>query len=100
MEALQGEGGIRPGTLEFFKTARELCDETGALLIVDEVQVRARTHHREAGRQAGKRGGCCLAGASCWVVLTVDAVLRWVGLVVSWSMIRRAWVARARCGAT
>ena len=38
MEALQGEGGIRPGTLEFFKAAREICDETGALLIVDEVQ--------------------------------------------------------------
>jgi acetylornithine aminotransferase len=39
MEALQGEGGIIPGTPEFFQTARELCDETGALLICDEVQV-------------------------------------------------------------
>jgi len=38
MEALQGEGGIRPGNLEFFKTIREICDETGALLIIDEVQ--------------------------------------------------------------
>jgi len=38
MEALQGEGGIRPGTQEFFKVARELCDETGALLMIDEVQ--------------------------------------------------------------
>jgi acetylornithine aminotransferase len=39
MEALQGEGGIVPGTKEFFQTARDLCDDCGALLICDEVQV-------------------------------------------------------------
>lgn len=39
MEALQGEGGIIPGNPEFFQTVRELCDETGALMICDEVQV-------------------------------------------------------------
>ena len=39
MEALQGEGGIKPGDPAFFRAARELCDETGALLICDEVQV-------------------------------------------------------------
>lgn len=39
MEALQGEGGIIPGDAEFFKTVRQLCDETGALMICDEVQV-------------------------------------------------------------
>jgi glutamate-1-semialdehyde aminotransferase len=39
MEALQGEGGIRPGTIEFFKTARKICDETGALMIIDEVRL-------------------------------------------------------------
>lgn len=38
MEALQGEGGIRPGDLAFFKGIREICDRTGALMIVDEVQ--------------------------------------------------------------
>jgi len=38
-EALQGEGGIKPGDPAFFKAARELCDATGALLICDEVQV-------------------------------------------------------------
>lgn len=38
METLQGEGGIRPGTQEFFTAIRSLCDETGALMIVDEVQ--------------------------------------------------------------
>jgi acetylornithine/N-succinyldiaminopimelate aminotransferase len=39
MEALQGEGGIIPGKPEFFQKARQLCDETGALMICDEVQV-------------------------------------------------------------
>jgi acetylornithine/N-succinyldiaminopimelate aminotransferase len=39
LEPLQGEGGIRPGTVEYFATARKLCDENGALLICDEVQV-------------------------------------------------------------
>ncbi|CAM9979409.1 unnamed protein product, partial [Sphacelaria rigidula] len=36
MEALQGEGGVVPATPEFFATVRELCDETGALMMVDE----------------------------------------------------------------
>jgi acetylornithine/N-succinyldiaminopimelate aminotransferase len=39
MEALQGEGGIIPGNPEFFKVARQLCDENKAFLICDEVQV-------------------------------------------------------------
>lgn len=38
MEPLQGEGGIIPGNVEFFATARKLADEQGALLICDEVQ--------------------------------------------------------------
>ena len=39
MEALQGEGGVVPGDLEFFKTVRGVCDEADALMICDEVQV-------------------------------------------------------------
>jgi len=39
MEPLQGEGGITPGNVDFFHSARTLCDQTGALLISDEVQV-------------------------------------------------------------
>ena len=38
VEAVQGEGGIRPLTQEFFAEARKLADSTGALLIVDEIQ--------------------------------------------------------------
>ncbi|MEC4805615.1 MAG: aspartate aminotransferase family protein [Jaaginema sp. PMC 1079.18] len=39
LEALQGEGGVRPGDLDYFLRARKICDETGILLILDEVQV-------------------------------------------------------------
>jgi len=39
LEPLQGEGGIIPGTPEFFKAARRLCNESSALLICDEVQI-------------------------------------------------------------
>lgn len=38
LEPLQGEGGIHPVSQEFFTTARELCDSTGALLMADEIQ--------------------------------------------------------------
>jgi acetylornithine aminotransferase/acetylornithine/N-succinyldiaminopimelate aminotransferase len=38
IEPLQGEGGIHPISQEFFATARELCDSTGALLLADEIQ--------------------------------------------------------------
>lgn len=38
VEAIQGEGGIRPLTQEFFAEALALASSTGALLIVDEIQ--------------------------------------------------------------
>jgi acetylornithine/N-succinyldiaminopimelate aminotransferase len=38
IEAIQGEGGIRPVSQEFFAAARELTRSTGALLIADEIQ--------------------------------------------------------------
>jgi acetylornithine aminotransferase/acetylornithine/N-succinyldiaminopimelate aminotransferase len=38
VEAIQGEGGVRPLTQEFFAEARTLASSTGALLIVDEIQ--------------------------------------------------------------
>jgi acetylornithine/N-succinyldiaminopimelate aminotransferase len=37
-EPIQGEGGVIPASEEFFHAARDLCDERGALFIVDEVQ--------------------------------------------------------------
>ena len=38
IEPIQGVGGIRMASDEFLKTARELCDKTGTMLIMDEVQ--------------------------------------------------------------
>jgi acetylornithine aminotransferase/acetylornithine/N-succinyldiaminopimelate aminotransferase len=38
VEAIQGEGGVRPMTQEFMDEARKLSSSTGALLIVDEIQ--------------------------------------------------------------
>lgn len=38
VEAIQGEGGIRPLSQEFLDEARRLATSTGALLIVDEIQ--------------------------------------------------------------
>lgn len=38
IETIQGEGGVLPINDDFLKVARQRCDETGALLILDEVQ--------------------------------------------------------------
>ncbi len=38
LEVVQGEGGVRPADAAFLATARRLCSEHGALLILDEVQ--------------------------------------------------------------
>ena len=38
LELVQGEGGVRPATLEFAREAARLCRERGALLVIDEVQ--------------------------------------------------------------
>ena len=38
VEPIQGEGGITPGTDEFLRTLRALCNQHAALLIFDEIQ--------------------------------------------------------------
>jgi predicted acetylornithine/succinylornithine family transaminase len=38
VEPVQGEGGVRTAEPEFLRALREACDQTGALLIFDEVQ--------------------------------------------------------------
>ncbi len=38
VEPIQGEGGVRVASPEFLPGLRKLCDERGALLILDEVQ--------------------------------------------------------------
>ena len=38
VEPIQGEGGIRPARLEFLRALREICDEHGLVLGMDEIQ--------------------------------------------------------------
>lgn len=38
LETVQGEGGIYPAKDEFIKGIREICDEKGILMILDEIQ--------------------------------------------------------------
>lgn len=38
IELVQGEGGVRVADREFVAAARDICDRTGSLLIIDEVQ--------------------------------------------------------------
>ena len=38
LEPIQGEGGVRPAPAAYLQGVRRLCDERGALLMVDEVQ--------------------------------------------------------------
>ncbi len=38
LEPIQGEGGINVATNEYLQTVRQLCDQYGAVMILDEVQ--------------------------------------------------------------
>ncbi len=38
LEPVQGEGGVRVGDKDFFRSVRDLCDSQGILFIMDEVQ--------------------------------------------------------------
>jgi acetylornithine/N-succinyldiaminopimelate aminotransferase len=38
LEPIQGEGGVRCPDENYLKTVRQICDETGTLLIFDEIQ--------------------------------------------------------------
>jgi len=38
LEVIQGEGGINIGNADYFQKVRQLCDEKGVILIIDEIQ--------------------------------------------------------------
>ena len=38
LEVVQGEGGVYPADADYIQAARRICDEKGALLIIDEIQ--------------------------------------------------------------
>lgn len=54
LETVQGEGGMLPAEEDFLKGVRALCDERGALLILDEIQCgMGRTGHMFAWQEYG-----------------------------------------------
>ena len=54
LEPIQGEGGIVPLSPEFLRSARDLCDATGAVLVFDEIQCGlGRTGHLFAFQASG-----------------------------------------------
>jgi len=54
LEPIEGEGGIRPWELTSLRAIREICDEAGILLVLDEVQTGiGRTGHLFAHELAG-----------------------------------------------
>ena len=38
LEVIQGEGGIKPATIDYLRAVRRICDENNWLLMLDEVQ--------------------------------------------------------------
>lgn len=38
LEVVQGEGGVRPATMEFMQGIQQLCKDKGLLLLIDEIQ--------------------------------------------------------------
>jgi LysW-gamma-L-lysine/LysW-L-ornithine aminotransferase len=77
VEAVQGEGGVYPATIEYLQALREICDETGTMLIIDEIQAGfGRTGKWFAFEHAGiipdimamgkAIGGGLPMGAVCW----------------------------------
>jgi acetylornithine/succinyldiaminopimelate/putrescine aminotransferase len=56
IEVVQGEGGVHPAPDGYVRAVRQLCDERGVLLIVDEVQTGlARTGEWFAFQHSGVR---------------------------------------------
>jgi acetylornithine/LysW-gamma-L-lysine aminotransferase len=53
LEPIQGESGVRPAANEYLLGLRQICDETGALLIYDEVQTAFRTGRTWAFEHSG-----------------------------------------------
>jgi acetylornithine/N-succinyldiaminopimelate aminotransferase len=84
VEPVQGEGGVNPATIEYFQGIRQLCDERGLLMIVDEIQTGyARTGEWFGFQHFGvvpdvvtmaKAMGNGMPVGACWARVDVSAV--------------------------
>jgi predicted acetylornithine/succinylornithine family transaminase len=86
VEPIQGEGGVVPARPEYLQGIRRICDETGALMMVDEIQTGfARTGRWFGFEHAGvapdvvtlaKAMGNGMPIGACWARRDVAAVFR------------------------
>lgn len=86
IEPIQGEGGVNPAPAEYLQAVREICDEVGALMMVDEIQTGfARTGAWFAFEHAGvkpdvvtmaKAMGNGMPVGACWARSDVAAVFQ------------------------
>jgi acetylornithine/N-succinyldiaminopimelate aminotransferase len=86
IEPIQGEGGVIPAPPGYLEGVRALCDEAGALMMVDEIQTGfARTGTWFAFEQAGvspdvvtfaKAMGNGMPVGACWARADVSAVFQ------------------------
>lgn len=70
LETVQGEGGMLPAEEDFLKGVRALCDERGALLILDEIQCgMGRSGHMFAWQEYGVKPNVmtCAKALGCGV---------------------------------
>jgi predicted acetylornithine/succinylornithine family transaminase len=86
IEPVQGEGGVHPATTDYLRGMRALCDEVGALMMVDEIQ----TGFGRTGRWFGfehsgvspdvvtlaKAMGNGMPVGACWARVDVAAVFQ------------------------
>ena len=77
VESVQGEGGVHPAEIGYLRALRERCDQTGAMLIMDEIQTGFGRTGKWFGFQhadflpdiialAKAIGGGLPMGAVCW----------------------------------
>jgi predicted acetylornithine/succinylornithine family transaminase len=86
IEPVLGEGGVHPATTEYLQGIRSLCDETGALMMVDEIQTGfARTGRWFGFEHSGvspdvvtlaKAMGNGMPVGACWARTDVAAVFQ------------------------
>jgi predicted acetylornithine/succinylornithine family transaminase len=86
IEPVQGEGGVHPATTEYLQGIRALCDEVGALMMVDEIQTGfGRTGRWFGFEHAGvspdvvtlaKAMGNGMPVGACWARIDVAAVFQ------------------------
>ena len=116
LEPVQGETGVIPAPEHFLTQVRQLCDESGALMLIDEVQTGVgRTGDFFASWRAGRPRSCsprartarplaatpspALRRTRCWTLLMTHSSRRCAARGRSSLRRSRRWRACRRCAA-